>query len=521
MSGSTQIVFIIILLVGLSGLIAYVGDRLGVIIGKKRLSLFGARPKRTGQIIGVVAGLLIMLMTLGTLGLAFRGAARTIIDAQNTAQRTAERYAGVQAELRSQQRETDALAEQIESQQAELERALRESSAAEEAKQAAEDELAEAQDQLSSLRENRNTLNEEVENLNSDLEQAAAELDKASTERRAAETAREEALEAQSVAETQAKSLQDQKLKLQTDVFNFQTDLEEAREQLEAVEEQSQALQTRASELETQNADLSENNEQLAEEREDLEQRRIELEAIEKTLSEDIKLRNDDLNLVRGEVEALTQELNVKVEELGELQASLDNIGNARVVFEQGELVYTGIVKSDEKGAATAEISEIIQQANNAVFRNGAERVVLASETFDALVQDVIETPGENIVTLRSPSNQFDTKDINVSVESMANDRIVSKGQLIVSRQIHMGSDGAKPINEVRGDLTQLLADANSELLLKGLADSIYNSPDNDLKVAEFQNQLQSIKGPATIAIMAAEEIFRGSSPRLEFVILN
>jgi flagellar biosynthesis GTPase FlhF len=67
-----NIAFLIVLLAVLSGVIAYVGDWLGSYVGKKRLSLFGTRPKRTGKIIGIGAGIAIMFVTLGILSLVFR-----------------------------------------------------------------------------------------------------------------------------------------------------------------------------------------------------------------------------------------------------------------------------------------------------------------------------------------------------------------------------------------------------------------------------------------------------------------
>jgi uncharacterized protein (DUF3084 family) len=73
------------LLVVMSGVIAFAGDRLGTWVGRRRLTLFGARPKLTGQIVGVAAGILIMLATLGVLSLAFRNATAVLLDAQRVA----------------------------------------------------------------------------------------------------------------------------------------------------------------------------------------------------------------------------------------------------------------------------------------------------------------------------------------------------------------------------------------------------------------------------------------------------
>ena len=58
-------ILLIALLVVVSGLIAYVGDIVGRRLGRKRLSLFGMRPRHTAIAISVLAGMVITLVTLG------------------------------------------------------------------------------------------------------------------------------------------------------------------------------------------------------------------------------------------------------------------------------------------------------------------------------------------------------------------------------------------------------------------------------------------------------------------------
>ena len=55
----------ILFLVTISGFLAYIGDMLGFKLGKKRISLFGMRPRNSARFIAVVIGIFIMLFTLG------------------------------------------------------------------------------------------------------------------------------------------------------------------------------------------------------------------------------------------------------------------------------------------------------------------------------------------------------------------------------------------------------------------------------------------------------------------------
>lgn len=61
-----KLIFILIII---SGLIAYLGDRLGRQIGKKRLTLFGLRPKHTAMVITITTGILITIFTLAVLSI--------------------------------------------------------------------------------------------------------------------------------------------------------------------------------------------------------------------------------------------------------------------------------------------------------------------------------------------------------------------------------------------------------------------------------------------------------------------
>ncbi|MGB9652248.1 MAG: DUF3084 domain-containing protein, partial [Candidatus Cybelea sp.] len=47
---------------GLAGAVAYVGDRVGHQVGRKRLSLFGIRPRYTSTIVAIATGMFIALV---------------------------------------------------------------------------------------------------------------------------------------------------------------------------------------------------------------------------------------------------------------------------------------------------------------------------------------------------------------------------------------------------------------------------------------------------------------------------
>jgi uncharacterized protein (DUF3084 family) len=166
------IAILIALLVILSGIIAYVGDWLGSYVGKKRLSLFGTRPKRTGKIIGIGAGIAIMLVTLGVLYLAFNNAWRIIFQRQEAL----ESLQILQAQERSLNSKVGTLEAKVEELNT-LNETLRGDTAA---FLQQNQELLEANDSLESAVETRTievrNLEETVSTLNQQLDEQARDL---------------------------------------------------------------------------------------------------------------------------------------------------------------------------------------------------------------------------------------------------------------------------------------------------------------------------------------------------------
>ena len=60
-------IVLILVLIVMGGAIAYIGDKLGTKIGKKRISVFGLRPKHTSILMTIITGTLIALITLASM----------------------------------------------------------------------------------------------------------------------------------------------------------------------------------------------------------------------------------------------------------------------------------------------------------------------------------------------------------------------------------------------------------------------------------------------------------------------
>lgn len=63
-------IMLIVVLVLTGGVIAFIGDRIGSKVGKKKLSLFGLRPRHTSILVTIITGILITTVTFGILAIA-------------------------------------------------------------------------------------------------------------------------------------------------------------------------------------------------------------------------------------------------------------------------------------------------------------------------------------------------------------------------------------------------------------------------------------------------------------------
>jgi uncharacterized protein (DUF3084 family) len=459
---------LIAVLIVLAGVIAYAGDLLGTTVGKKRLSLFGWRPKRTGQVVGIAVGVLIMLTTMSTLALAFRGATTVVLNAER-----------VDRELKSLQREQSALLGNI----GELESAI-ESRAIE-------------------LEEARSQRNEAVRQRDAVLEEREALVSEIS--------------EFKSLFETLRSELDD----IAIDLDRAQSELGRVQLERQGAEEEIRRLREGITALE---ADVAAANEELAEVRQELreaerarEQASAEAEAAHER-QEELLTENQALEAARDEllarVERQTQELR-QLQERGQL------IESGQIAFNHHEPIHSATVRAQERGEIIEALREMILAANTVARQRGAEGLSIRTDQFDSLVKAIAETPGEDFVVLLSRGNQFQGSRLSVQVESRENRRLLGRGQLLLSRTVYLGSSTA-PVSqeELRGELRRLRSDADRELKRLGLFE--FTSPSFDILAEDiFIASLRRLEGPVVVGVVAAAPVSVSGPAELEFVVIR
>ena len=65
---------LIIIMAIVGGFIAYLADKMGSKIGKKKMSIFGLRPKHTSILLTVASGTIIAVLTIGVMAVSSQSA---------------------------------------------------------------------------------------------------------------------------------------------------------------------------------------------------------------------------------------------------------------------------------------------------------------------------------------------------------------------------------------------------------------------------------------------------------------
>ena len=212
---------LILLLILLSGLVAYLGDQIGMKLGKKRISLFGLRPKYSSIIITVLTGMLIAGISIVILLTAYSGLRQALFNINEVLERLNEldnRLAERTLELEELQAQRDELRDELEEVRIEFDEA--------------EANLEEAQEDIAELETEREQLRDERDELLAERDELMAERDELVAERDELLSERDELDEMVENLRAQRDELDDQLEELNMELTEVNEQLEDAREQV-------------------------------------------------------------------------------------------------------------------------------------------------------------------------------------------------------------------------------------------------------------------------------------------------
>ena len=156
---------IMILVLIFSGIIAYIGDRIGMKAGKKRVSLFGLRPRYSSMIITVMTGVLIALLTISILLFVYtnlRQALFNINDVLNRLQNLNQQLAEKDTELEEMKTEIDNKAAELEQLAQQRDQLTTELENTQKEYEQTKEDLNEANQEIEQLESNRSELEKNI-----------------------------------------------------------------------------------------------------------------------------------------------------------------------------------------------------------------------------------------------------------------------------------------------------------------------------------------------------------------------
>lgn len=147
-------VILIFILVVMGGLIAYIGDKLGTKVGKKKLTIFGLRPKHTSIIFTIITGILITSSTLGVMALSSENVRVALFGMEKLNQ-----------QIKETEQNLNQITLQLNQANAEREETVAALNKAQEDYREAERDLTESQEQVSELQRTKERLEEAKKSL--------------------------------------------------------------------------------------------------------------------------------------------------------------------------------------------------------------------------------------------------------------------------------------------------------------------------------------------------------------------
>ncbi|HEY8495448.1 MAG TPA: DUF3084 domain-containing protein [Limnochordales bacterium] len=187
---------LLVILILLGGIIAYLGDRIGMRVGRSRLTLFGLRPKHTSVVITIATGILIVAASLTVLSVAseeVRTALFRLREIQEALATTRLQYEGVveelarqRAELERTQAQRDAATQELAVAEERLRRIGAEYEQAVAALQEAQENLEFTRQRVSNLQQIGEELQRRIEEMQGRIAEMEAEIEVLESQIRAA-----------------------------------------------------------------------------------------------------------------------------------------------------------------------------------------------------------------------------------------------------------------------------------------------------------------------------------------------
>ncbi len=471
-------IFLILLVLVLSGLIATMGDRIGTKVGKARLSLFNLRPKNTAVLVTILTGMLISASTMGLLLLVSRGLRDRLLN-----------FEKIRLGLR---RDAEAAQIQLGKANTELEKA--------------NTDKVQVQQQLQQVKRERQRAQVELRRINTSLKGAIARQQQTETLRQRVEQQRNQ-------IQGQLVRVSGQAVALRSDIGRLDQDRQILIRQRNQV---GQQIAQRDQEIRRRNQELS-RRDQLVAQRDRAIQTRDQV----------IVQRENRLKELESQQSFLQNEL-AQLEEVARGSQALLRVGVPVILRDQS--LALAVVQAQGPSQAREAIDAVLANANQFAYVRiqppgipSTERILQIEPTeVDRLIARIGDGAPYAIRVIAAanylqgePLN--DRRGIRVFIQVAPNRVIFKPDGVVMSQSLRNPADQTP--EELQEWLTQLISQANFYAKQQGIWTSSSNV--RFPAVEAVVQQLRQATVPTEVRVVAAEEAMVSGPLKLEFWVIQ
>ncbi|MEL6459509.1 MAG: DUF3084 domain-containing protein [Cyanobacteria bacterium J06621_15] len=372
----------------LGGVIATVGDRIGTRVGKKRLSLFNLRPKKTAVVVTILTGIGISASTLASLFLVDEGLRKGVFELED-----------IQRDLRSKR-------EQLEGTATNLEITKR--------------ELAEARKQQAQAQTRLEAINRSLQAANTKQRQTQAQLNQTIKQQARTQALLQDTQGKLNQVATRYKKAIDELQNIIDERDNKIKEVEQLRaerkrlyaEAKKALTQAENAIGKRDRELAKRQEAIEKRDEKIAELDKQIQKRNTEITTREQMIAQ----RQKVINQKQARLSELERQQVSLEQQLAKLGQSNRDLRLGKLALVRGQVIAEAVVRVEKPEAAKQAVVKLLQEANRSALnrlsepgsnlsKNGKSSILFATSQQIQQLSKQIDDGREYVVRIFSAGN--------------------------------------------------------------------------------------------------------------------
>jgi len=439
---------LITLLIFTSGLIAYLGDKIGRNIGKKKLSLLGIRPRNTAIIISITSGILITILTIAIISLV----SQTARDALFRIEYIQTRTKNLQKKLKELQAEY----------------------------KAQKNKLKEKETEIKQNEATAKILNNNIKNKNLNLQKLQQKLSR---------------------VQSQEKKVKNQLKDIFKKYVTEKNKLTRSKKELNKLENIRKDLKNKLKELAEQRIFLEEKIESLRNQGNDVFNRLAEVQ-------QKYQEGKDKLEILEKELAQTKTELDTYKKS----QAQITSKNKPQIIIQKDEILSKIFIPFNFTSAQKRKfILQAISKANKVALKKGAqtlnknEAVIFTSEQFQEVILKLQNTKNDAILEITAKAAVLKYNPVSLNFNLKINAVIIKSGEILAEGFVNPGTS----VTNIQTYLISLMAEARKFAESKGV--KLKNQEVVGVDPKEF-NSLTNLMALANtklqVQILAKRDIF-------------